>query len=135
MLPPSLVRARADFGADTEPVAGGETRHVNPKLAAARAVKAWRIERHGGIDALSLGETPAPAPATGEVAVEVHACGINFSDLLMAAGRYQVRPPLPFVPGQKEAAARRAYGRGIVRSARAGCGRGCSAALGRSCMM
>ena len=64
-------------------------------------MKAWRVERIGGIEALSLCEVATPLPGPGEVLVEVHACGLNFSDLLMAAGRYQVRPPLPFVPGQE----------------------------------
>lgn len=64
-------------------------------------MKAWIAEKTGGIEALARGESPTPAPGTGEVLVDVHACGLNFSDLLMAAGQYQVRPPLPFVPGQE----------------------------------
>jgi hypothetical protein len=32
--------------------------------------------------------------------VEVHAAGINFADILMAQGKYQVRPQTPFVPGE-----------------------------------
>ena len=64
-------------------------------------MKAWRIEKTGAIEGLAIGEIETPAPQAGEVLLEVLACGINFSDLLMAAGRYQVRPPLPFVPGQE----------------------------------
>lgn len=64
-------------------------------------MKAWRIEAAGGIESLLFGDTGKPAPKAGEVLIDVHACGLNFSDLLMAAGRYQVRPPLPFVPGQE----------------------------------
>ena len=45
----------------------------------------------------------------------MHACGLNFSDLLMAAGRYQVRPPLPFVPGQEIAGRITATGPGSAR--------------------
>jgi NADPH2:quinone reductase len=33
--------------------------------------------------------------------VRVAAAGLNFSDLLMVGGRYQVKPPLPFIPGQE----------------------------------
>jgi NADPH2:quinone reductase len=62
---------------------------------------AWRIDATDGIEALACAETQAPVPQSGEVVIEVHACGLNFSDLLMIAGRYQVRPPLPFVPGQE----------------------------------
>lgn len=42
---------------------------------------------------------PAPALQPGSVRVEVHACGLNFADTLIVAGRYQTKPDLPFVPG------------------------------------
>jgi NADPH:quinone reductase len=49
-------------------------------------------------------ETFASAPlAQGEVRVAVHAAGINFPDILMAAGEYQLKPPLPFTPGVEAA--------------------------------
>jgi len=35
----------------------------------------------------------------GEVRVRLHAAAVNFPDVLMVAGDYQLRPPLPFVPG------------------------------------
>jgi NADPH2:quinone reductase len=39
----------------------------------------------------------------GQVRVAVHAAGINFPDILMAAGEYQLKPELPFVPGVEAA--------------------------------
>ena len=49
-------------------------------------------------------ETFAPAHlAPGEVRVAVHAAGINFPDILMAAGEYQLKPELPFTPGVEAA--------------------------------
>jgi NADPH2:quinone reductase len=49
-------------------------------------------------------ETFASAPlATGQVRVAVHAAGINFPDILMAAGEYQLKPELPFTPGVEAA--------------------------------
>src|SRR5256714_4725460 len=49
-------------------------------------------------------ETFAPAHlAPGEVRVAVHAAGINFPDILMAAGEYQLKPELPFIPGMEAA--------------------------------
>src|SRR6201994_661116 len=49
-------------------------------------------------------ETFASAPlAPGQVRVAIHAAGINFPDILMAAGEYQLRPPLPFTPGVEAA--------------------------------
>lgn len=46
-------------------------------------------------------ELPLPQPKPGQVLVRVAAAGLNFSDVLMARGAYQVRPPLPFTPGQE----------------------------------
>src|ERR1700716_4768801 len=49
-------------------------------------------------------ETFASAPLTpGRVRVAIHAAGINFPDILMAAGEYQLKPELPFTPGVEAA--------------------------------
>jgi NADPH2:quinone reductase len=49
-------------------------------------------------------ETFASVPLRqGEVRVAVHAAGINFPDILMAAGEYQLKPELPFTPGVEAA--------------------------------
>ena len=42
---------------------------------------------------------PAPEPAPGEALIRVRAAALNFPDLLMTRGEYQLKPPLPFVPG------------------------------------
>ncbi|MFN7222807.1 MAG: NADPH:quinone oxidoreductase family protein [Paracoccaceae bacterium] len=55
------------------------------------------------IDALSqparLIDTPIPDPKPGEALLRIHACALNFADLLMVEGRYQSKPQLPFTPG------------------------------------
>ncbi len=48
---------------------------------------------------LLLAEVPTPEPKRGEVRVSVHAAGVNFPDMLIISGRYQVRPEPPFSPG------------------------------------
>src|ERR1700686_63469 len=49
-------------------------------------------------------ESFASAPLVqGQVRVAVHAAGINFPDILMAAGEYQLKPELPFTPGVEAA--------------------------------
>src|ERR1700751_3167806 len=45
-----------------------------------------------------------PKPlAAGQVRVAIRAAGINFPDILMAAGQYQLKPELPFTPGMEAA--------------------------------
>ncbi|MCP4387070.1 MAG: NADPH:quinone oxidoreductase family protein [Gammaproteobacteria bacterium] len=46
---------------------------------------------------------PDPEPGDDLVEITVKACGVNFADLLLISGRYQVRPDLPFVPGMEVA--------------------------------
>ena len=43
--------------------------------------------RHGSPDVLQQEDIPAPALGAGQVRIAVHACGINFPDVLMVAGR------------------------------------------------
>lgn len=62
---------------------------------------------------LEVVDLPAPVDADA-VVVEVHAAGVSFPDLLMSQGRYQRKPPVPFVPGVEVA--------GRVLSAPAGSG-------------
>ncbi len=53
----------------------------------------------GSIDNLTVGERPPPAMIEGGVRIGVKAAGVNFPDILMAEGKYQVKPALPFTPG------------------------------------
>ncbi len=53
-----------------------------------------------GIDGLHLTELPDPGqPGPGQVRIRVVAAGLNFADLLVSAGKYQVKHDPPFVPG------------------------------------
>ncbi len=53
----------------------------------------------GPADNLRVEEVEAPAPGDGEVLVEIAYAGLNFFDLLIIEGKYQVRPKPPFSPG------------------------------------
>ena len=66
-------------------------------------MKAWRSGDVPGIEGLALAEIAPPVPGPGELLVRVAAAAVNFSDLLMIADRYQVRPERPFTPGQEVA--------------------------------
>ncbi|QOZ44261.1 NADPH:quinone oxidoreductase family protein [Bradyrhizobium sp. CCBAU 53340] len=52
-----------------------------------------------GPQGLRLGEIAEPRPADDEILIDVHAASVSFMDQLLVSGLYQMRPPLPFVPG------------------------------------
>jgi NADPH:quinone reductase len=52
-----------------------------------------------GTKSLSIGETAEPNPKPDEVLIDVHAASVSYMDYLMVSGGYQMRPPLPYVPG------------------------------------
>ncbi len=57
----------------------------------------------GNPDTLKLEDAPAAPIQAGQVRIGIHAAGLNFPDILMVAGKYQLKPPLPFVPGMEAA--------------------------------
>lgn len=72
------------------------------------------VELSGPERALKLVELPEPEPSHmltpgSGVVVEVHAAGVSFPELLQTRGDYQIKPPLPFVPGSEVG--------GVIRSA------------------
>jgi NADPH2:quinone reductase len=54
-------------------------------------------------DVLKLVDIPIPEPGPGAVRLKVEAASLNFPDVLMCRGEYQVKPPLPFTPGAEVA--------------------------------
>lgn len=61
-----------------------------------------------------LADLPAPHPGHGQARVQVAAVGLNFADLLMLDGRYQLRPALPFSPGMEFSGVVKSLGPGAV---------------------
>lgn len=53
------------------------------------------------LDRLVIEQKPAPELFPGCVRVDVSACGVNFVDALFVQGKYQIKPPVPFVPGME----------------------------------
>jgi NADPH2:quinone reductase len=65
-------------------------------------MRGWQMRRTGSpSDVLTLSDLPAPEPARGEVSVEIEYAGVNYADLLLIRGEYQITLPLPAVPGSE----------------------------------
>lgn len=75
-------------------------------------MRAIHISSHDGPAALEV--VDVPEPDAGAVLIDVHAAGVTFPEVLQTRGKYQISPPLPFVPGSEVA--------GVVRSAPDGSG-------------
>ena len=74
---------------------------------------AWLCENPTGVDALTWKELPTPQAGAGEVLIEIKAASLNFPDLLIVQNKYQIKPPLPFVPGSEYAGVVQAVGDGV----------------------
>lgn len=75
---------------------------------------AWLCENPVGVEALTWKELPTPSPKAGEVLIEIKAASLNFPDLLIVQNKYQIKPPLPFVPGSEYAGVVQAVGEGVT---------------------
>ena len=64
---------------------------------------------------LNVEDVADPVAGPGQVLVDVKAAGINFPDSLIVQGKYQVKPPLPFIPGIEAAGVVSAVGAGVER--------------------
>ncbi len=63
-------------------------------------MRALIVSEYGDWRKTHLGRAVPPQPGPDEVLIRTEAAAINFPDLLMIEGKYQVKPDLPFVPGR-----------------------------------
>jgi NADPH2:quinone reductase len=63
---------------------------------------------------LRVEEQPDPVAGPGQVVVDVEAAGVNYVDALFVGGQYQIRPPVPFVPGTESAGRVAVLGEGVT---------------------
>jgi len=64
-------------------------------------MKAAICPAFGGPEILKIGERPVPVIKDSEVLVRVRAAGVNFADIVVIAGKYQLKSEPPFVPGME----------------------------------
>lgn len=76
-------------------------------------MKAVLAREFAPLEKLVLEEIPPKVAAAGQVVISVKACGVNFLDGLIVAGKYQTKPPLPFSPGAEVAGLIKEVGAGV----------------------
>jgi NADPH2:quinone reductase len=78
-------------------------------------MRALVCKEFGPPEKLVIEDHDDPIPRDGQVLVDIKAAGINFPDVLMIGGNYQVKIPPPFVPGGETAGIVEAVGNGVSR--------------------
>lgn len=76
-------------------------------------MRAVLCESFGPPEKLRLAEVAKLTAGKGELLIDVHACGLNFPDVLQIAGKYQFQPDFPFTPGAEISGVVAAIGEGV----------------------
>lgn len=76
-------------------------------------MRAVRVAEYGSPKNLTVEDVPEPAPGKGELLLAVEAAGLGYVDALLVQGAYQVKTPLPFIPGSEVAGRVEAVGEGV----------------------
>lgn len=74
----------------------------------------WLCQSTTGAQDLRWTELPALVPGPGQALIAIRAASLNYPDVLVVEGKYQARPPLPFVPGSEFAGVVEAVGEGVT---------------------
>ena len=76
-------------------------------------MRAVYVRTFAPFETVGIEEVPDPLPGSGEVVVDVVAAEVNYPDILVIGGQYQIMPPLPFSPGKAAAGCISAVGAGV----------------------
>jgi NADPH2:quinone reductase len=77
-------------------------------------MKAILCSQYCGPDDLVLADIPDPVAGPGEVVIAIKAAALNFFDILMIQGKYQIKPPFPFSPAAEVAGVIESVGSGVT---------------------
>ncbi|MCP5093121.1 MAG: alcohol dehydrogenase catalytic domain-containing protein, partial [Gammaproteobacteria bacterium] len=77
-------------------------------------MRALICKEYGPPESMRIEEVDDPVPGNGQILVDVAAAGINFPDVLSIAGKYQVKTPTPFIPGNESAGVVAELGEGVT---------------------
>jgi NADPH2:quinone reductase len=78
-------------------------------------MRALTCNDYGSPEFLTIEEWDDPTPGDREIVFDVRAAGLNFADVLSIAGKYQVKTPTPFTPGNEAAGIVTAIGKDVTR--------------------
>ena len=78
-------------------------------------MRALVCREYGPPESMRIEEWDDPVPGDSEIVFDVKAAGLNFADVLIVAGQYQVRTPPPFIPGNEAAGVVSAVGKDVTR--------------------
>ncbi len=78
-------------------------------------MRALVCREYGAPELMSIEDWDDPVPGANEIVFDVRAAGLNFADVLIVAGQYQVRTPPPFIPGNEAAGVVSAIGENVTR--------------------
>lgn len=81
-------------------------------------MKAVLCHSFTGPQDLRVDDVAEPKPGSDEILIDVHAASVSFMDRLLVSGLYQMRPPLPFVPGTEASGVVIAVGEEVTKFAR-----------------
>ena len=79
-------------------------------------MKAILCSQYCGPDDLVLADVPDPVAGPGEAVIAIKSAALNFFDLLMIQGKYQIKPPFPFSPAAEVAGVIESVGAGVPTS-------------------
>lgn len=77
-------------------------------------MRALQVEAFGDPKALRVSDLPERSPTSGEIKLRMGGVGIGFFDGLLVKGEYQIKPPLPFIPGSSIAGVVEEVGEGVT---------------------
>src|ERR1700712_3039182 len=77
-------------------------------------MKAILCSQYCGPDDLVLADVPDPVAGPNEAVIAIKAAALNFFDLLMIQGKYQIKPPFPFSPAAEVAGVIESVGTGVT---------------------
>ncbi len=76
-------------------------------------MRAWQVTEWCEPEGMTLADVAVPDPGAGQVRIHNRAAALNFFDILEIGGKYQVRPPFPFIPGAEVGGVIDAVGPGV----------------------